>query len=299
MKITWIVFALSLIIIACSKQEQITAQAPAAQIESKQPEIKQTVAPALPKIPEPEIQQEKMEKGNLSEWKDKIQKATGAESEASKTVAECESLMAKKVEECSKHDGWSVDNAIEITDFDKHYEFQEVKRKECPGAVPGETPDTVHVDTAVLDAQAGKGSSYQVVCSVGCNWWDCDTITGTWTGSYSETSGSKYCKFQESGTKTFKLKLNGKTLSGTAEYSGVSKVIGGEHCQGSPYSSKGTITGTVSGTQVTGTIDYSGGTKVPFTAKLEGDMMTGTYSYTTSEAAPTTGKGEFKLKKSK
>lgn len=284
MKIFVIVFILSLLILASCKA-------------SNQVQTSQITAKALT-----EIQQETLEKGGvLQEWKEKIQKATGSNTEESKTAAECEALMKQKVEECSKHEGWSVNNAMEITEFatDEHYEFQDVKRQDCPGEAPG-TTHTVHAETAFLDAQTDnkKASSYQVICSIGCNWWDCEEdLTGTWKGIYSEISDATYCKFKETGTKIFEIRQSGKSFRGTTEYSGASTVIGGEHCEGWVESNKGTISGEISENQVSGTMDYSG-TKVPFTAILEGDKLSGKYAYSTGKyGAPFSGKGEFKLTK--
>ena len=251
----------------------------------------------------PAIQEETTEKGGpLQDWQETISQATGSGSEESKTVAECKSLMDQKVAECSKHPGWSVVNAMEITDFrtDKHYEFQDVKRQDCPTPKDADVlPEKIHVDTAFLDAQTDntRASSYQVVCSVNCQWWECEEndLSGTWEGTYTEISGSKYCQFKEVGSKTFKLKMiDDKSFSGTAQYNGQSSVIGGEHCEGGPSSGTGTITGTISGEKVSGVLTYN--SKVPFTATIEGDSLSGTYSYSTSAyGALQKGTGEFKL----
>lgn len=305
------VLAFSLLLVAaCTGQGQTPVEDVRIPEEVQQETVPEPQKEAIPVTPAPrqeptppaQIQQETTEKGGtLQEWKAALRQQTGPGSEESKTTAECEALMKQKIEECSKHAGWSVDNAMEITDFTtgKHYEFQDVKRQDCPGAAPGETPATIHVETAFLDAQTDntRTSSYQVVCSIGCNWWDCGTdLTGTWVGPYSETAGSTYCKFKEEGTKTFKITTSDNTFTGTADYTGTSTVTGGEHCEGSTYSNKGTLSGTVSGKQVTGTIVYSG-TNVPFTATVEGETLSGTYSYTTAEEAPLSGTGTFTLKK--
>ncbi len=274
----------------------------ASEIRQEVPEVGSTVH-EQEKMPAPEIQQEIFEKGGtLQEWKETIQKATAPDSEESTTTAECESLMKKKIEECSQHQGWSVNNAMEITDFttDKHYEFQDVKRQDCPGASPDKTPSTIHAETAFLDAQTDnkRASSYQVVCTIGCNWWDCETdLTGVWEGSYSETSASIYCKLKEAGSKTFRITRSGNSFTGTAEYSGVYTVTGGENCEGGTSSNDGPVSGVISGNQISGTIVYSG-TQVPFTATIEGNTLTGTYSYTTTAYGPRmSGTGEFTLQK--
>ncbi|MBI4017290.1 MAG: hypothetical protein HY363_06385 [Candidatus Aenigmarchaeota archaeon] len=253
----------------------------------------------------PSIQEETTEKGGpLQDWQETISQTTGSESEESKTVAECASLMSQKVAECSKHPAWSVVNAMEITDFrtDKHYEFQDVKRQDC-STIEDVLPEKIHVDTSFLDAQTDntRVSSYQVVCSVNCQWWECDEndLSGTWEGTYTEISGSKYCQFKEVGSKTFKIKMiDDKSFSGTAQYSGQSNVIGGEHCEGGASSGTGAISGSISGKQISGIIVYS--SKVPFTATLEGDSLSGTYSYSTSAyGSLQKGAGEFKLNRKK
>jgi hypothetical protein len=275
--------------------------------QEEAPDVQKEVPPvpaASETKPSPEMRQETVEKGGtLQEWKQFLLKATGPDSEESRTAAECEALMVKKAAECSQHQGWSVDNAMEITDFntDQHYEFHDVRRQDCPGASPTDKPpSTTHVDTAFLDAQTDntRTSSYQVVCSIGCNWWDCGTdLTGTWEGGYRETSSDAYCKYQEEGTKTFKITMKDAAFSGTAEYQGVSTIRGGEHCEGGTYSNKGTLSGTISGNKVSGTIRYSE-TNVPFTATVEGDALAGTYSYTTAAyGSPLSGNGEFTLRK--
>lgn len=243
------------------------------------------------------VQQEKSEEGGtLAEWEQTILTATGKESEASKTIAECKSLMQQKITQCETHDGWSVDNAMEITDnTGKYYSFQDVQRKDCEGATE-ENPD-VHVDTAFLDAQTDGSSSYQVLCSVGCNWWKCEEdLTGTWEGTYTETAASPYCKHKESGTKTFKITQKDNSISGSSVIDGVATVIGGEHCEGYTSSSTGTLSGTVSGNQVSGTIMYS--VPVHFTATVDGDTLSGTYSYTDDAyGSRQTGNGEFTLQR--
>ncbi|MBI4148163.1 hypothetical protein HY490_02630 [Candidatus Woesearchaeota archaeon] len=254
-----------------------------------------------------DIQQETSESGGtLSEWKETMLTATGAESEESKTTAQCESLMAKKIEECSKHQGWSVDNAMEITDFktNKHYEFQDVKRQDCPGTSPTDKPPyTIHTDTAFLDAQSDntRATSYQVVCSINCNWWDCTSdLSGVWEGDYTELSGSSFCKFKEVGSKKFIISMkDDKSFSGSTQYSGRTSVTGGQHCEGGANSGTGTLSGTVSGTKVSGMLKYSS-ISIPFTATLAGDTLSGAYAYSTDEYGSThSATGKFTLNKKK
>ncbi len=131
------------------------------------------------------------ETGNLDEWKTKILQDT--DSEASKTLAECEAALSNSVTTCSDHDGWRVVNVMEITDFktDNPYNFQDLQGDGCP-----ETPP-ITAETATIIT--GSDSSYQVACNIVCNWWECtektddptdntggtDKLTGpeTWTGT--------------------------------------------------------------------------------------------------------------------
>ena len=123
--------------------------------------------------------------GTLKEWKERLQRETGSDSEPSKTAAECEALMNQKKAECSKHSGWRTDNQMEITDFqtDEHYEFQDIRVGGCPGTSPTgkEYPytKTRDIDASNLNSQAEGGkSSYQVVCSVLCSSWNSCKVGG-------------------------------------------------------------------------------------------------------------------------
>lgn len=250
-----------------------------------------------------DIEEESYERGGtLKEWQEKLLTATSADSEQSKTAAQCAALMKEKAAACIKHDGWSIDNMVEITDFstDQHYEFQEVKRQNCPGMLDTDKPPyKVHVDKASFDSQSDNTatSSYQVVCEIDCQWWDCEIdLTGTWSGTYSEISDATLCQYKETGTQTFEITQDDSSFSGTTKFSGKSVVTGGEHCEGGSYSDTGKLSGTISGDKVTGTMTYS--TAVPFTATVEEDTMKGTYAYSTSAyGALFSAEGEFELKK--
>ena len=252
------------------------------------------------------IKQEIMEKGGtLVSWNQTILQATGPASEESKTLNECNALMGQKIIECSQRPAWSVVNAMEITDFrtNQHYEFQDVKRQDCPGALPTDNPSKVHVDTAFLDAQTDstRSSSFQVVCSITCNWWECDesvNLTGVWEGTYVEMAGSKYCQFKETGTKTFSITMiDDNSFSGTTKYSGRSTVTGGQHCEGFQSSGIGKIVGSISGDKVSGTLQYKS-VAIPFKGKVSKGVISGEYSYTTFEGGSAySGTGMFSVTK--
>ena len=119
--------------------------------------------------------------GTLKEWRERLQRETGSDSEPSKTAAECGALMNQKKAECSKHSGWRTDNQMEIIDFqtDEHYELQDIRVGGCPDTSPtGKEYLYVKarsIDISNLDSQAEGGeSSYQVVCSVLCSSWSCE-----------------------------------------------------------------------------------------------------------------------------
>ncbi len=249
------------------------------------------------------IQQETLEKGGtFDDWNQTLFKETGTESEEYKTMTECKSLMNKKIQECSQHQGWSVDNVMEVTNFKtgKHYEFQDVKRQDCSGT--DKPPSKIHIDSASLDAQTDntRTSAYQVVCSINCHWWDCTPdITGTWKGDYSEESGSSYCSFKEAGTKAFEFVIIDETsFRGTVKYSGKSVVASGKNCQGWQNSGTGTVSGSISGNKLSGTLVYHATTSIPFTATLNKDIIAGSYAYTSNEyGTPHSAKGTFKVMK--
>jgi hypothetical protein len=250
---------------------------------------------------QPPVQQEILERGGtLQEWQESLDAAVGPDSAEAKTTAECKALMEQKVKECEKRPAWSVDNAIEIVDMrtGRRYEFQDVKQKQCPDGKPP-TKDAIHIDTASLDAQTDStASSYQVLCTLSCNWWECERkpdLTGTWEGEYTDLWGSKYCQFKETGITTFEIKMDDETsFKGTTRYNGQNVIVAGEHCQGGPTSGEGTISGSVSEDKVSGTIVYS--TSFPFTATLSDDTLTGSYSYTFTEAGTAhSGKGEYRV----
>ncbi|MBS3139329.1 DUF4190 domain-containing protein [Candidatus Woesearchaeota archaeon] len=132
------------------------------------------------------------ETGNLQEWKERIQKDTGADSESSKILVQCEAALRNTVTRCSTHSGWSVVNVMEVTDFKTQnpYTFQEVRRDGCPEKSPEGKEYTKTAETATIIT--GSDTSYQVACNVVCNWWECseDKIIEpaepeTWSGTIS------------------------------------------------------------------------------------------------------------------
>lgn len=127
--------------------------------------------------------------GALKEWKEKILENTGPDSEASKTIVRCETAINKQKETCSQREGWSIVNAMEITDFksSKSYSFQDVQQGGCPGKSPDGKEYDRNVETGTIVTQTESDSSYQVACNVVCNWWECKEKTDrlkpeTWTG---------------------------------------------------------------------------------------------------------------------
>ena len=146
-------------------------------------------------LPDNSSVQEKSESGGtLAGWKEKVQQEVGVESEEFKTLIECETLLKQKVNQCSQHQGWSVVNVMEVTDFqaDQPYSFQEVSSGGCARTSPTGEEYPQQVETKTIITQAETGSSYQVACNIVCVWWDCTEETDqedttltpeTWTGT--------------------------------------------------------------------------------------------------------------------
>jgi hypothetical protein len=114
-------------------------------------------------------------KSDIEQWQDKIIKQTGPDSIESKTLAECAQGMSSKIEECSKNEGWRVDNQLSITDFktNKNYELQGIRQGGCEGMGENDSRPFTS-DSKLLDAQSeGKETSFQVVCSIACYSWPC------------------------------------------------------------------------------------------------------------------------------
>ena len=132
--------------------------------------------------------------GALEEWKDKIQKDTGPDSPESNALNDCDEAMSQKADECSQHEGWSVINAMEITDFDtdEPYSFQDVLEGGCPRKSPCGKEYPVHVERETMDHQSGGGSDYQIVCNILCVWWTCEETDTTTAAEKSETWAGQF-----------------------------------------------------------------------------------------------------------
>jgi len=111
--------------------------------------------------------------GTLEEWKERINQNAGVESDAAATLQVCDDLLNEKAGECSAHDGWSVVNALEVTDVaeGQTYQLQDIRQGGC------ERRDPQHVETGTIVTQEEKSSSYQVSCNLVCVWWDCEGDT--------------------------------------------------------------------------------------------------------------------------
>ena len=144
------------------------------------------------------------ETGNLEEWQERILTDTGADSEPSKTLAECEAALSDSVTQCSKHTGWRVINVMEITDFKttNPYSFQELQQGGCSETSEDGTEYPKTAETATKITQSESDTSYQVACNIVCNWWECidepiepiqtgpETCTGTITAELEDLGDS-------------------------------------------------------------------------------------------------------------
>lgn len=130
---------------------------------------------------------------SLEEWQKKITKLTGSDSVESRTLSECAEGMKSKIEECSKNEGWMVDNQLSITDFKtkENYEIEDIKQGGCKGLGPNDTrPFTV--DSKFLDAQSeSNATSFQIVCKIACYSWPCEKTSKTGNGK-EEPKEEKY-----------------------------------------------------------------------------------------------------------
>tara|TARA_Y100000310_G_scaffold318628_1_gene372948 strand:+ start:733 stop:1662 length:930 start_codon:yes stop_codon:yes gene_type:complete len=199
--------------------------------------------------------------GTLDEWKDIINQNTGTDSEASKGLTECDSLMAQQVTTCSQSTNWMVDNAMEIVDLstDKHYEYQDLQQGGCPQG----TSERTTVDTKSVDSTT---NNYQVLCSINCYSWDCESesLTGSYSGPYTlSTDISFFCPSMptlvHANQLTADLEDNDGTITGTATIHDLSSIeldgYGGCDIVDGP-SYDGTVTGTKTGEDVTLTINF-------------------------------------------
>jgi hypothetical protein len=100
----------------------------------------------------------------------------------------------------------------------------------------------------------------------------------TWTGPYSETETIRDCTNKNKGTLKWVIEFNKDSFTGTVEDTGTSATCGGEN---SDYSFEGTVTGTISGNEVTGVMEFSDQettSEFTFTGSKEGDTITATYT---------------------
>ena len=107
--------------------------------------------------------------GTFEEWKEKIQDDPEALLHADK----CKELMENTLLSCMQHEGFTLNSIMEITDFtaDEPYSFQDAAQGGCDSALAvGKTHEP-----EVTNIQYGTdgSSSYQVVCSSVCVWWQC------------------------------------------------------------------------------------------------------------------------------
>ncbi len=107
--------------------------------------------------------------GTFGEWKEKIQDNP----EALLKADECKKLIDNTAISCKQHEGFTVNNIMEITDFkaDEPYSFQETIKGGCDSAL---AVSEKHEPKATTIHYGTEGSSsYQVVCSSVCVWWQC------------------------------------------------------------------------------------------------------------------------------
>ncbi len=131
-------------------------------------------------------------------------------------------------------------------------------------------------------------------------------LTGTWSGNYGETENSDYCIMSNSGVLTFSVTETDGAFSGTVDDSGVSSsaspATSGASCEGGSFHLSGTVSGTIAGDTITGTMHLTGPDsqyELPFTATLTPDTMTGSYSGTGTFTGGGSSRlsGSFKLDK--
>lgn len=131
-------------------------------------------------------------------------------------------------------------------------------------------------------------------------------LAGTWSGKYGETETSEYCITRNTGTLTISVTEKDGAFSGTVDDSGTasatSQLSSEVSCEGGEYHLTGTVSGTIEGDTLAGTmlisdsdLDYV----LPFTATLTPDTMTGSYSGTGTYSGGSSqiSAGSFKLTK--
>ena len=130
-------------------------------------------------------------------------------------------------------------------------------------------------------------------------------LAGTWSGQYGETETSDYCTLSNSGTMTLSVTESDGAFSGTVDDSGTSSAGQSSEsasCEGGAYHLSGTVTGTIVGDTLAGTLQVSNADlryELPFTATLTTDTMTGSYSGTGAfdGGSSRISAGSFKLTK--
>ena len=160
----------------------------------------------------------------------------------------------------------------------------------------GESVVGVCVKDTIGNKRCGKAT---VTVEKGIN------LAGTWSGHYGETETSDYCITANSGMLTISVTESNGAFSGTADDTGVSSASptnSDSSCGGGSYHLSGTVSGTIVGDTLAGTMHVSGSGmsyELPFTATLTENTMTGSYSGTGSFDGGTSSisAGSFKLDK--
>src|SRR3989338_639967 len=107
--------------------------------------------------------------GTFEEWTEKIQD----DPEALLYADNCKELLDNTAQSCGQHEGFTVNNIMEITDFtaDEPYGFQDTIHGGCDSvSAVGKTHEP---EATTISYGTDGSSSYQVVCSSVCVWWQC------------------------------------------------------------------------------------------------------------------------------
>ncbi len=124
--------------------------------------------------------------------------------------------------------------------------------------------------------------------------------SGTWKGKYSESDDVADCSSRNEGTLTWTIKMDKDSFSGGVLDEGTTV---SSNCEGtgSTYSFEGTVTGTISGTEISGVMDFSGSgttSKFPFSGTITDDIISATYTgQDNHDGVIETFKGSFTLNK--
>ncbi len=108
------------------------------------------------------------------------------------------------------------------------------------------------------------------------------TTEETWAGPYTEVETSPNCVADDAGTLTFTFNESHGDFSGTVFDNG-SSTSSDPDCADEAYASDGTISGSITGDTLTGTMyftDQEMSYVIPFTATIADDVMTGNYAGT-------------------